>query len=94
MNVIYLGLLSILLLLILTFYQSFVWGWISALVVFLVGSYLWFPIFFSDHTTLWIVLAGTTILFLLVPLQRILFANLLMSIMAKVLPPIGGNRAH
>lgn len=89
MNVIHLGLFSILFLLLVTFYASFGLGWIVGLATFLAGSYLLFSTFFYDHTQLWIVLCALTVIFMFAPIRRILFARILMSIMRKVLPPIG-----
>ncbi len=89
MNVIHLAIVSSVLFLLLTFYTNFKTGWIVGLGIFLSGSYFLFPAFFHEHCTLWCVLLGVTLVFIIPFLRRILFARILMSIMRKLLPPIG-----
>ena len=87
MTHLHLSLITLFLLLIVTFNFSFVAGWMLGALGFVLGSVI---LLGDPITACWnLILLGLTLLFFVPPIRQLLFSRILLGIMGKVLPPIG-----
>ena len=87
MTCLHLSLISLILLLLVTFYCSFAWGWWISLATYIPGATFLLGEPFLNNTN--IVLIAITFVFSIPFIRQLLFARPLLAIRKSILPSIG-----